>query len=139
MTLIIEISDTEHRRSKSLPNTQSFHPMTTLEVILSWYHFISQSILLYHFFMSYLFYLWNSQLSDTSLSISLCLFHYYYFIKLFFTILVHLSIYLSLTPSIYHSVSATLSQFVYHSIYHLLPLFSSHYRVTGSWVTSHLI
>ena len=49
-------------------------------------------MLIYHIFMSYLFSLWNSPLSDTSLSISLCLFLFYYFTKLFFTILVHLSI-----------------------------------------------
>ena len=98
LPLITGISDTEHRRSKSLPNTQSFHPMTTLEVIQTLSScFITFSCLIFSPFktLHYLIPLYPS--------LSLCLFLYYYFIKLFFTILVHLSIYLS------HHLSTTLS------------------------------
>ena len=129
LTLITEISDTEHRRSKSLPNTQSFHPMTTLEVIQALSScFITFSCLIFSPFETLHY------LIPLTLSLSLCLFLYYYFTKLFFTILVHLFIYLShhlsTTLSLYLSVN--LSLHLSSLISHLLPLFSSHYRVTGS-------
>ena len=103
LALIPEISDTEHRRSKSLPNTQSFHPMTTLEVIQKLSScFITFSCLIFSPFktLHYLIPLYPS--------LSLCLFLYYYFIKFFFTILVHLSTTLSLHLSVNLSITPSL-------------------------------